>query len=227
MSNHLTNASASGDTRWAKRTLFGIIWVVIGVLGITTLNGYASSGFTHVPNVFNQLFGSILSPLPKAPPGYQLVTPALLQQDLKNKQSKYLGQNVMLYGKVIPWEDSPLTNIRLSKDENLNIKGLRGRPGTFNLALYVDPEEHPEMGARPLVTTIRVGDAFLKDSSHEGLQGQWVEVLGQVVTYAPGGGEPVPEIQVTDPDKQIRSINEPADIYDHNIPMANPGEEDD
>ena len=220
-------AAAGESSRWARRTLFGIIWVVIGVLGITTLNGYASSGFTHVPNVFNQLFGSIISPLPKAPPGYQSVTPALLQQDFKSGQSKYLGQNVAVYGKVIPWEDAPLTNINMSKDEILHIKGLRGRSGTMNLALYVDPEEHPEMAARPMVITIRVGDEFLKDSSHEGLQGQWVQVLGQVVAYAPGGGEAAPEIQVSDPDKDIRSINEPADIYDHNIPMPKPGEDED
>ncbi|HET6383568.1 MAG TPA: hypothetical protein VFJ58_09275 [Armatimonadota bacterium] len=210
--------SSSSDTRWAVRTLWSIFWVVVGVLGITTLNGYASSGFTHIPNAFMQIFGSVISPMPRAPKGYVQVTPALLTADFQTGKDAFLGRNVAVYGKILPWDK--LTDNRIN-GQSIPINGLTSRPGTFLLALFADPEDHPEMLSRPITVTVRVPSNWRAD--HPGIQGQWVQVTGAVVAYSPGGvSQATPEIQ----SKDINVIQEPYDIYDHNIPIQKPGSDD-
>jgi len=105
MSNHASKSAKSpARSTWASRTLLTLTCCVVSVLGITTLNGWAASGFTHVPNAFLEIFGSAIAPLPKAPPGYVAITPSTLQQDFEHGKDSYLGQKVSIYGKLLPWK---------------------------------------------------------------------------------------------------------------------------
>jgi len=207
-----------GGPVWARRTLAGIGWCLIAVLGITTLNGTAASGFTHVPNAFKQIFG-FLSQKPKPPKGYMAATPAQLSQDIQSQRDQFLGQKVAVYGRVLPWTDEELTKTS-SKEGELGLKGLKPRPGTFMIALYADPTEHPDMYARPITINVRASEEW--KSAHTAVQDQWVQVWGREVVYAPSAGQGQPEIQMDD----FEVIQEPFDIYDHNLPVPKPGAED-
>lgn len=221
MDSKVKSSSAFGGPRWAARTLVTLVCFVIGVLGITTLNGYAASGFSLtakqvVTFPFREIFGSMLSPAPKAPAGYIAATPYQLLTDFQTKKNSFLGQSVATYGELLPWQDKN-GNEGIKEDPDApKVPPIRTRPGTVTIALFPDPTEHPEMGARPVTITVRIPEEWKKE--HAGIQGQWVQVLGTVVPYAPGGGEATPEIDA----KDIVSITEPADIYDHNLPAPNP-----
>ena len=220
MSNHASKSAKSpARSTWASRTLLTLTCCVVSVLGITTLNGWAASGFTHVPNAFLEIFGSAIAPLPKAPPGYVAITPSTLQQDFEHGKDSYLGQKVSIYGKLLPWKSG---SDDIKEDPSVPpVNPIPTRPGTFILALYVDPSEHPDLSAHPVIVTVREDEEWKEE--HAGIQSQWVQVTGTVVAYNPGEGQPSPEIQADD----VRVIPEPFDIYDHNIPIQNPEEEHD
>ncbi len=226
MESEAKSSSPLAGPRWATRTLATLVCFIVSVLGITTLNGYAASGFTLtarqiVTFPFREIFGSVLSPVPKPPAGYIAATPYQLQTDFQTRKNSYLGQNVAVYGKMLAWQDKGGNEGIKEDPEAPKVPPIHSRPGTITLALYVDPTEHPEMSARPVTITVRISEDWKKE--HAGIQGQWVQAIGTVVPYAPGGGEATPEIAA----KDIISITEPADIYDHNLPAPNPLSEHD
>ena len=169
---------SSGGSRGATRVLNNLLWIIIGLLGLTGLNGWAASGFTHFPNPIMEIFGPVFFPAPIPPQGYQPVTPAQMQQDASTDRHQLIGEKVAVYGELLPWQDSKNGDITKTPMD-MKILGIQTRPGTITLSRYADPTEHPEMSVKPITVVVQIPESWKKE--HAGIQGQWVQAWGVVV----------------------------------------------